>query len=142
MNALLIGGIFHAMPPPIIEHPGLASRHVYALIPAIKTHLRTRDDRYVHANTAKPVVVDVRMLWNGGAGRQLEQSRAAPNNAKTGQYLTQVSALFEMRCRQHCPVDVIVLAAVDADESYGAVPLDLIRVFGPSGCRKSLHFRL
>ena len=123
--------IVHAMAPPVVEHPGLARGHVDDLIAAMELHFGPREHRNVQAHPVEPVIVDVRMLRHDRVRLQTHEARAAPHDTEAREHLKHVRALLQMRRRQHDAIDVIVLAAIGADQPYRAVPLDLVWMVRP-----------
>ena len=85
-------------------------------VATIKAHLRPGCNGYVQPYARKPVVIDIGMLRHFGARAQTHQSRTTPHDAKTGEYLAQVGRISEVRRRQYDTVDIVVLAAVYAEQ--------------------------
>ena len=136
MDARLAGLVFHMMPTPVVEDPGLARGHVDGLTIAMEAHLRLGEDRDVQPHPRVPVVVDVGVLGHGRPWRQAHQPRSAPHHAEAGQHLLQVRHAREPARRQHLSVYGVTLATISANQPGGAVARDLVRVRDPGLSRQ------
>ena len=139
VDADVVGGILHAMQPPVVEEPRLARGHVHGLPAAVELHLGSRNHGNVQAHPAEPVVVDVGVLGDIGVRIEPHEARAAPHHAEARQDLPQIGRLTQVRRRRHRAIDIVVLGATDADQPHGAIALDLVRVLGPGARGQRRH---
>jgi hypothetical protein len=68
---------------------------------AMETNRRGRRDRYMHPDTAVPVVVDIRVFRYAGVWGEAHETAATPDHPEVGQDLSQIRELLKPRRRSH-----------------------------------------
>ena len=139
MHARVRRGILDPVLAPVVEDPGLARRHVHALVRAVEAHLGPGDHGYVHAHAMKPVVVHVAVLRHGSAAFDPHQARARPDRAERREHLLDVGTAGECRGGLHLAGDGVVGAAADGDEPRGGVAFVFAGMARPGRGRQRLN---
>src|SRR5437588_9033714 len=100
--------ILHRVHPPVVEGPGFAGSHVYTLLVTVELDRGMGHHWYVDAEMRAPVVIDVGMLLDGGAGGEPHQPRATDHRAEGGHDLTHIWGAGEVFGGLHRPAEIVV----------------------------------
>ena len=121
-------GFSHLVLAPVVEHPGLAGRHVHVLVAAEEPHFGPRDDRDVHAHavvtsggSCRCAVAPCRRprCASGVTATRPCRRTPAPAGGRGSQAAPGSAASRRRRCRSASPPTVIRRTAVLPANSCG-----------------------